>query len=570
MRRWVVFWLALWLAIHQAFSQPLQAGPYQIKADYQSNQLKLHITRDGKPAAHTPVVVLPEMLDMDMGSKPQNLKTDQSGDIQAPLQLGMKGKWRIKITVAQQHQAEYMLDTSTTASPPGQEHNHSHGTHGMAPSSTEGVSANGIPTGPPRPWLGNPAKDTPPPAEITPPPPTPTETGMGLEEAVRLGLSRNPDLLKALQELGIPNADVIQAGLISNPTLSGQYKFADRPGFNNYWEASLTQNVMDFLLRGQRLTVAETELKAATLRVERVIFEASTHIKAAYFRLQADQQKLQLTQTMQKAASAAAELALRQRRANTVSQLDLVRQQAVQAETQAELYEVQGELQVDREALIRLLGNPDNADQLAFHSVLPSLPEDDPKLEELQVLAVEKRQEVAAARLDETAARQGYDLASRFFGIDEVRVGVSSSREVEGVQITGPVMQLPLPIFNQNQGVRARYQAKEKIAQLAVSTALQNARYEVRQAYRQLQAARNQALTARERTIPLRRQALKLAEQQFNNMFLGIYGLLTIYREELDARKQYVEALREYWTARAELEKAVGTDLPVTRKETTP
>jgi len=53
-------------------------------------------------------------------------------------------------------------------------------------------------------------------------------------------------------------------------------------------------------------------------------------------------------------------------------------------------------------------------------------------------------------------------------------------------------------------------------------------------------------------------------------MFLGIYGLLTIYREELEARKQYVEALREYWTARAELEKAVGTDLPAPRKEMSP
>ena len=568
MRRWVVFWLAFGLAVHQAFSQPLQAGPYEIKVEYQSSQLKLQITQAGKPAAHLPVVVQPEMLEMDMGSRAQNLKTDQAGNLETRLQLGMKGKWRIKITVAR-HQAEYLLDTSAAQPAPGASHGHNHA-HSSAPASTDGVSANGIPTGPPRPWLGNPAKDAPPPPEITPPPPVPTEAGMGLEEAVRLGLSRNPDLLGALQELGIPNADVIQARLISNPTLSGQYKFADRAGFNNYWEASLTQNIMDFLLRGQRVQVAETELNAATLRVQRVIFEASTEIKTAYFRLQADQQRLQFTETMQKAALAASELALRQRRANTISQLDLVRQQAVQAETQMELYEVQGELQVDREALIRLLGNPDSSDTLAFHSVLPPLPEQDPKLEDLQVLAVEKRQEVAAARLDEQAARQGYDLATRFFGIDEVRVGVSSSREVDGVQITGPVMQLPLPIFNQNQGVRARYQSKEKVAQLAVSTALQNARYEVRQAYRQLQAARNQALTARERTIPLRHQALKLAEQQFNNMFLGIYGLLTIYREELEARKQYVEALREYWTARAELEKAVGTELPAPRKETTP
>ena len=179
-------------------------------------------------------------------------------------------------------------------------------------------------------------------------------------------------------------------------------------------------------------------------------------------------------------------------------------------------------LQVDREELIRLLGTPENADTLKFQSVLADVPAQDPELEQLQSLATERRQEVAAARLDERAAQQGYSLASRFFGIDEARVGVSSSREVEGVQITGPVFQVPLPIFNQNQGMRARYQAQEKIAQLALASALQNARFEVRQAYRKLQAARNRVIIARERTIPLRHQALKLAEQQFNNMFLGI------------------------------------------------
>ncbi|MCW5872911.1 MAG: TolC family protein, partial [Candidatus Eremiobacteraeota bacterium] len=522
------------------------AGRYLIQVKMTSGTVHLWVSTGGKPAAQVKVHLQTEMVDMDMVTFAQEVTTDGQGQAQTRLQTGMKGNWRLKLS----------LDNGrATATVPF-----------MAPSSTSGVSANGIPTGPPRPWLGN---QQPEPKEmpVTPTPPPPSQEGLDLEEAVRLGLSRNPDLLGVLQQLGIQDAALIQAGLIGNPVFQGQYQLADRSGFSNAWEVSLTQNLLDFLLRGARVELAETELEAARLRVARVLYEQSTRIKVAYFKLQADQQKFQLTQTMVAAATAAAELALRQRRANTISQMDLARQQAVQAEAQSELYVVQGQLQVDREELIRLLGTPENAEMLRFQSVLREIPAHDPDLAELETVAAQNRQEVAAARLDEKAARQGYSLASRFFGIDEVRVGVSSAREVEGLQVTGPVVQFPLPVFNQNQGMRARYQTQEKIARLSLASALQNARFEVRQAYRQLQAARNRVLVARERSIPLRHQALKLAEQQFNNMFLGIYGLLTIYSEELEARKALVEALREYWSAHAELEKAVGSDLSIRKDE---
>ena len=60
------------------------------------------------------------------------------------------------------------------------------------------------------------------------------QEGIQLDAAVRMGLSRNPDLLSAMQELGIANATVIQAGIISNPTLSGQVKFPDNRAFDTY------------------------------------------------------------------------------------------------------------------------------------------------------------------------------------------------------------------------------------------------------------------------------------------------------------------------------------------------
>ena len=41
-------------------------------------------------------------------------------------------------------------------------------------------------------------------------------------------------------------------------------------------------------------------------------------------------------------------------------------------------------------------------------------------------------------------------------------------------------------------------------------------------------------------------------------MLLGVFQLLEAKRGEIDAGRMYVEALRDYWIARAELERAIG------------
>jgi outer membrane protein, heavy metal efflux system len=45
-------------------------------------------------------------------------------------------------------------------------------------------------------------------------------------------------------------------------------------------------------------------------------------------------------------------------------------------------------------------------------------------------------------------------------------------------------------------------------------------------------------------------------------MFLSAFQLLTVKQGEIDARRGYLESLRDYWIARAELARALGGSLP--------
>jgi outer membrane protein TolC len=72
--------------------------------------------------------------------------------------------------------------------------------------------------------------------------------------------------------------------------------------------------------------------------------------------------------------------------------------------------------------------------------------------------------------------------------------------------------------------------------------------------------ARNRVVSAHARArqyqaviVPGQARVTQQTLLQYNAMQVGIYHLLQARREELDAQLAYVETLREYWSATAEL-----------------
>ncbi|HEX6837658.1 MAG TPA: TolC family protein, partial [Polyangia bacterium] len=63
--------------------------------------------------------------------------------------------------------------------------------------------------------------------------------------------------------------------------------------------------------------------------------------------------------------------------------------------------------------------------------------------------------------------------------------------------------------------------------------------------------------------VPLRERIVTLSQEQYNAMLLGVYQLLQAKQNELQTYREYIEAVRDYWIARADLERAVGTRLTV-------
>lgn len=87
-------------------------------------------------------------------------------------------------------------------------------------------------------------------------------------------------------------------------------------------------------------------------------------------------------------------------------------------------------------------------------------------------------------------------------------------------------------------------------------------RSEVRENYAALQTRYDLAKYQKETVLPLSEAILGETQLEYNGMLMGIYDLIDDTQGQIEAGREYVEALRDYWIAEAELTQALGGTLP--------
>ncbi len=378
--------------------------------------------------------------------------------------------------------------------------------------------------------------------------------------AVQLALLNNRALQAQFAEVGISYGEYVTAGLLKNPTLAASGRFPDRAGLVADWEAAVTQDFLDALLLPLRKRLAAEQLRAVELRVADETLRVAADVQRAFYNYQACRQLLDRLQLAAETNGAAADFTRSLHDAGNVNDLDLVNQQAVYSQSQIDVTQARAQTLNDREALNRLLGL-DGAQASAWTAAksLPPIPGHEPGAATLQARADAQRLDLQAAHAQLEAARQALALRVGTRWVPGgVTVGVDTEREPEGEHITGPTLDLELPVFNQGQGEIATLKARYLQAQRLLQAKVIDVRSEVRAARAQVAANRELALAIKGTILPQRQQALALTLQQYNGMLKGAYDLLQAKANETTAERAYIEAWRDYWLARADLERAVG------------
>jgi cobalt-zinc-cadmium efflux system outer membrane protein len=139
--------------------------------------------------------------------------------------------------------------------------------------------------------------------------------------------------------------------------------------------------------------------------------------------------------------------------------------------------------------------------------------------------------------------------------------GVESERETDSQTRTGPRFAIELPVFNQGQARIARGEAALRQARDRFEAFAVDVRSQIRELQDELASKRQIALFYKEELIPDQRRILKESLFNYNAMEIGDFELFTTKAEEARTEREYLEAVRDYWITRAELERAVGGNL---------
>ncbi len=377
---------------------------------------------------------------------------------------------------------------------------------------------------------------------------------LGMDDAVQVALLNNRGLQAAYAELGITEAEVVQAGRLPNPGFSfGRLTQGDEVELERGLHLNLARLIAMPLV--QRVEARRLDQVRATVSIQVLSLAADT--RKAWVQAVAAEESVRYSRQVMQAAEAGAELARRMAQVGNFNKLQQAREQGFYADAALNLARAEQQQRATRERLTRLMGLWGEQTAFKLPARLPDLPAQPRDLPDVERIALAQRLDVAAARsgAEATARNLGLTRTTRFVNVLELGLVRSSSNEAPTQK--GWEIGLELPLFDWGGARVARAEAVYMQAlHRAAETAI-NARSEVREAYGAYRSAWDIAKHQRDEIVPLKARIAQENLLRYNGMLIGVFELLADARSQIASVNGAIDALRDFWLAQADLDMAL-------------
>ena len=375
-----------------------------------------------------------------------------------------------------------------------------------------------------------------------------------VDAAVQVALFNNRGLQADFQELGITEAEVVQAGRLPNPGFSfGRMSRGDEREIERGLHFNLARLVAMPLI-GRMEARRFEQVKG---RVAMNVLSLAADTRKAYFTALAAEETVRYMRQVKQAADASAELARRMEQVGNFNKLQRAREQSFYANAALQLARAEQAQRSTRERLVRLLGLWGAQTQFALPERLPDLPPSPLELPDVEQVALAQRLDVQGARqaAEMTASNLGLTRTTRFVNVLELGLARNSSNEAPTQR--GWEIGFELPLFDWGGARVARAEAiYMQTLHRAAETAI-NARSEVREAYTGYRSAYDIARHHRDEVVPLNQRIAEENVLRYNGMLIGVFELLADARTQIASVNASIEALRDFWIAQADLDMAL-------------
>ena len=377
---------------------------------------------------------------------------------------------------------------------------------------------------------------------------------LAADDAVQVALLNNRGLQARFQDLGIAEAEIVQAGRLPNPGFTfGRLKKGDEIELERGLHINLARLLAMPLV--SRLEARRFEQVKGEVTMDMLSLAADT--RKAYYQALAAEESLRYMRQVKEVAEASAELARRMEAVGNFNKLARAREQSFYADAALGLARAEQAQRASRERLVRLLGVWGTQTQFVLPERLPDLPDAPKDQPDIERTAMAQRLDVMAAKLgaEQTARNLGLTRTTRLINVLEL--GLVRNTSNEAPRQTGWEIGFELPLFDWGGARVARAEAIYMQAlHRAAKTAI-DARSEVREAYGNYRSAYDIARHQRDEIVPLRKRISEEQVLRYNGMLIGVFELLADARSQIASVNAAIESLRDFWLAQADLDMAL-------------
>ncbi len=382
------------------------------------------------------------------------------------------------------------------------------------------------------------------------------EKTLSIDDAVQIALLNNRGLQATFAELGISEARLVQAGRLPNPHLS---LVRARSGDEYTIEQALTFNILSLITMPMAHAMEQRQFEMTQRSVTMEVLRLASETRKAYVMAVSAEENVRYMAQVKTVAESSAELARRMANVGNWNRLMQAREQGFYADAALNQARAVQRQVATREKLTRLLGLWGADIQYRLPERLPDLPGTPDELANIEQLALDQRLDVQAMQLETAAMAKslGLSKATRFinaleFGPKRILEGRKSDPYRKGYELS-----LEIPIFDFGSAKVAKSEAIYMQSVNRLAEAAVNARSEVREAYQNYRITYDMAKHYRDEIVPIRKRIADENVLRYNGMLIGVFDLLADARAQINSVNGYIDALRDFWLAKADLDMAM-------------
>ncbi|HVR75912.1 MAG TPA: TolC family protein [Planctomycetota bacterium] len=401
----------------------------------------------------------------------------------------------------------------------------------------------------------------------TAPPAFDASDGLSADEAIAVALFLNPDLRAFRKERGVAEGELITAGLLPNPELQVTWLHVE------HFTKSLATSGFDVALSwapprpgelGAKQAQAQARIDEVKAQIAGEEWRLAVTVRETYAALLAAEEQLRLAESSLRLQERIRQFIRDKRQLGDANSLDV------------NLVDIELTAIVREELTVR---NVRDRTRLELNRLLGLPPLSEPRLQvagdplayspfRLDLPALERA--FIAHRPDLLALKQKYEQAEQRLRLAYIqrwpwfRFGPAYAQDEingEAGNRWGLGLGIDLPLANLNQGEIARLEAEREKLRESFAARLHEARSEVHEAYRNLEAQARLMLLFEESIRPALEENVRLTEAGFQAGELNLLQVITTQDKALQSRREGLQTRFDYWKAVYELERALGIRL---------